>query len=80
MMQSALVSQKARTIAKALLQASPKHFFSSAGAAGNRLSGRSRFYKEVGVESLVTPPWDEIKNISSSTTAVDEKHKIPRKK
>ena len=40
---------------------------SSAGAAGNRLSGRSRFYKEVGVQTLVIPPWEDIKNISAAS-------------
>ena len=40
---------------------------SSAGAAGNRLSGRSRFYKEVGVQTLEIPPWEDIKKVSAAS-------------
>ena len=44
-----------------------KRLLSSAGAAGNRLSGRSRFYKEVGVQILEIPPWEDIKKISAAS-------------
>ena len=45
---------------------------SSAGAAGNRLSGRSRFYKEVGIQSLAAAPWESIDKPSSSSTASND--------
>jgi ATP synthase F1 complex assembly factor 2 len=48
---------------------------SSAGAAGNRLSGRTRFYKEVGIRCLEIPPWEDIKKISSPTSNRDTSDK-----
>ena len=44
--------------------AAPKQRMSSA----SRLSGRTRFYKEVGIRCLEIPPWEDIKKIKSSAT------------
>jgi len=53
-----------------LLMAAPKRWASSStGAAGNRVSGRSRFYKEVGTKSLDIAPWEGIEKKSSSTSS-----------
>jgi len=69
MMYSAGISRKvAPRFTFDLLKAAPKRLSSSAGAAGNRLSGRSRFYKEVGIQYLEIAPWEDIEKSSSSTT------------
>ena len=47
----------------------PKRMFSSAGAAGNLLSGRSRFYKQVGIQRVEIPPWKEVETSSSSSSS-----------
>jgi ATP synthase F1 complex assembly factor 2 len=39
---------------------------SSAGAAGNRLTGRSRFYKQVGIKALERPPWEDMESTTSA--------------
>ena len=53
-----------------------KRMFSSAGAAGNRLSGRSRFYKSVGVQTLEIPPWEDIKKTSTAKSSNDESDRV----
>ena len=55
-----------------ILRVVPKRMSSSAGAAGNRLSGRSRFYKEVGVKSLEIPPWKDVEKLSSPATPLND--------
>jgi len=42
----------------------------ASGAAGNTLSGRSRFYKNVGIQSLEIPPWKTINSSSSNDDRV----------
>jgi len=49
------------------LNTSRKWLSSPAGAVGNSLSGRSRFYKEVGIQYLEIPPWEGIEKVSSLT-------------
>lgn len=64
---SAALSQRvAPRLSINLLKLTSKRPSSSTGAAGNRLSGRSRFYKEVGIKSLVTTPWEDLRKTPSS--------------
>jgi len=43
---------------------------SSSGAAGNTMSGRSRFYKNVGIQALEIPPWKAKENKSDENDTV----------
>ena len=56
-----------------LLMAAPKRWASSSGgAAANRVSGRSRFYKEVGTKSLDIAPWEGIEKTSSTSSTTSD--------
>ena len=58
------------------LKDSLKRLSSSAGAVGNRLSGRSRFYKEVGIKVLENTPWEDVEETSTATPN-DNTDRIP---
>ncbi len=69
MMHSAAAAVPRRVAGRFTIYPAAKRGLAS-GAAGNTLSGRSRFYKNVGIQSLEIPPWKSINSSSSKDDRV----------